>query len=537
MTEQFFSTGGLGGQKGKLFFYHIGTNKSQSSPRLVAYDGLIGKQGKDARTCDSLALNVRIDAELKKVVFIFVPLHHSFSSQFTVLNHTSSGKCEPLYVTVDPPNQIDSNEIDISTAILQYRSILLKYMKEDASRATVLQETYRAIDINNRISHEDSLNVLLSEAMELERIYSELKNSIDMTLMYERLLHRVERVLFTDPNKDDELSLTHLRSMLYFKLDDMRALSDGSFIVNLEQFAKSVSTRIELGYRLFIPITRMTDSELQNDLNKLMFNVHGHSFLDQYQQVIEWFHLIYFPFAIDYLEKYRLPSSPSSYADLNAIVSMTTSHLNTLSLDIRDIHWNNSATMLDVKHMIATDPQNAIYMWRNADIRDDIRQLFDGKKITLLADVKRSQFNALKFNAIDVVLRSSEQTVNDRLKIALNGFQLNVNHTGRSSFRCNSHFYQIDSKSTFLIFNFAENRSQMSRNDETIADKLSNNYPFLSPFTLWEIQIVGSVKNSLQEIAPFRESNIDIELHVTGKYLKEEAKICDANLAKLYTQI
>ncbi|XP_037042709.1 uncharacterized protein LOC119079030 [Bradysia coprophila] len=531
--------GGLGGRRGELRFYHIGNNKSQSTPRLVAYDGNIGKQGKDGRTCESLALNIRIDAKLQKAIFIFVPLHHSFSSQVTILNHTSSSRCEPLYLTTFSSDPSEPNEIDFSSAILRFKRFLLKNMKnDDASQAAIVQETYKAMDIDNRINYENSLNGLLMEAVELEKIYFELESSIDVTSLYERLLHRVERVMLKHANKDDERSLTHLRFILYLKLDDMRALSDTTLFVNLEQFTKTVASRIELAYRLVSPIKDVNDAESQTNLNQLLYNVHQNSFLDQYHQAIEWFRFIYFPFAASYLENYRLPASPSAYADLNAIVSMTTSHLNTLSQDIKNIDWNNSGIMLNLNHTYLTDPQNALYIWRNADVRNEIRQLFTGRKVTLLADVRTSRFNAFKFNTIDVVFRSSEQTVNDRLKKVLSSFQLNLNHTGRSSFRCNTNFYQIDSKPTFLISRFAEDRTQESRNDVT--DKLRNNYPILSPFTLWELQLVENDKSVplLDAIAQFRELDIDIELHVTGTYIEEQVPICDnENLAKLYTPI
>lgn len=71
---------------------------SELTPKLFADDGSVGKSGADAKACESLALDVKIDTELKKVVFIFLPLHHSFTSTFTVLNHTDSSKCTPKIV-------------------------------------------------------------------------------------------------------------------------------------------------------------------------------------------------------------------------------------------------------------------------------------------------------------------------------------------------------------------------------------------------------------------------------------------------------
>lgn len=533
---KFLPTGGFGGRKGKLIFNHVGSNKAQSLPRLVAYDGSVGKQGKDGRTCESLALNIHIDTKLEKVIFIFVPLHHSFSSQFTVLNHTNSSKCEPLYITTEPSDQSEPTDIDSLSAILRYKRFLLENMKTDETTQAV-QETYKAIDINKEINYDNSLRGLLLEALQVEKIYFELKNSVDVTPLYERLLNRVERVMLKDTNKDDERPLTRLRFILYSKLDDIRAVSDTSPIVNLEQFTKTVASRIELGYRLVSPLTNVDDVELQNNLNQLLENVHGNSFLDQYHQVIEWFRRIYFPFAVDYLDKYRLPESTSSYSDLNAIVSMTTSHLNTLNQDIKTIDWNNGAIMMSLSYSNLTEPQNAFYVWRSAA---EVRDLFEGRKITLLADVRKSRFNAFRFNTIEIIFRSSEKTVNDRLNNVLSGFQLNLNHTGRSSFRCNSNFYQTDSRPTFIVLSFAKNQTQVSKSRNDVYDKLRTNYPILSPFTLWELQLVGMDKSSpfFSELTQFKELDFDIELHVTGRYIEEQVSICDnVNLPNFYTQI
>lgn len=506
-------------------------------PKFIANDGSAGKMGKDAKTCESLALDVRIDTELKKIVFLFLPLHHSFTSQFTILNHTNSSKCAPQYVESIRETRIlqsTPTEVKIVSPVLRYKRFLLENMKNE-SLTTIIQNAYESIDGNTEINDEYSLDALLSEACELEKNYFELKKILSLLPLYQRLSDRIESLNSNDGgNADEQMAKTRLRLILSMKLRDL--LEDDNLIVNIELFTKVAVAHIKTRNAQIYSKLNISDVGLQNNLNRLQFGVDGNYMLDMHYHVIKGFRLSFFPFALDYLEMYQLPASFMEYEDLNAISSATINSLRTLSRTINAINSNHARIVMHKNSM----DSNALYTWKNSDVRNKIRRLFAGEKITLLADVKQSenQFNAIKFNSIDLVFRTPVENLNDRLYYVLGSFMVKLNHTGTSAFRCNNKFYELTSDPMLIMSSFEKDKSQVPLSRNIVYDMLRENRPLLSPYTLWEIQLGDVNENgNFHGLQPFIEL-VDIELHGTGQYIRERASICEnENLTKFYSVV
>lgn len=417
---------------------------------------------------------------------------------------------------------------------------------KNESLKNVIQRAYEAIDENTEINDEYSLDALVMEACELEKNYFELKKLVDLVSMYQRLSKRIkslERLESHRLTENDRIALSRLGYILSMKLANLREYDD-SLIVNIDLFTEVVAEQIKTKNELVLPNLNISDVELRNDLELLQFGFYGNYFLDTYYHIIEGFQLTFFPFAVDYLKMYRLPTSFLSYEDLNAIALATTNNLNTLSQSIDAIN-SNRARIVKIKNSIdQTNREDAFYTWKNYDVREKIRKLFAGEKITLLADVKqtKNRFNSIKFNTIELVFRLSELSqqndyFNDRLNYILEILEVKFNHTGVSTFRCNDNFYQMTTEPIFILSSFAKGTSKIPLSRNLVYDMLRENRPVLSPFTLWEIQLSGVNEHDVNfdVLEPFVEL-VDIELHGTGKYIRENASICEnENLAKFYS--
>ncbi|XP_037051928.1 uncharacterized protein LOC119085609 [Bradysia coprophila] len=533
--------GGFGGRRGNFQFKYTGNNNTESTPKFVGNDGFNGKPGKDGKLCENLALDVHIAAELKRVVFIAFPLHYSLSSHFNVLNHTKSSKCSPVYVSSNEttvssassePTQIET----VSSGILSYKKFLLENMNND-TLTTMVQEAYRAIDENQEINDENSLSGLVLEALELERNYFVLKNSINMIPLYRRLFQRIKTGKMNAQNEQDSRVRQYLRSIFQQKLSDLRLAKNSQlYLMNLS-YIESITNAIEYGNE-DVPI--ITDVSLQKKLNKLRFLANGNHILGIYHRAIEQFRLSYFPFAVDYLKHYRLSAKTSAYSNLDHIIGTTINNLKVLSRNIESIR--STEEIWTINNLDGTDPQDAFYVWENKDFRDEIRSLFEGKEITLLSDIKlaKKQFNAIKFNTIDLVFRSSEQSVTDQLNDVLKSFNVRFKHPGRSLIRCNGNFYEMisDPMSLEVSFEKDEHLAPMTRSGNYAM--LRYNDPILSPYTLWQIQLLEEYvpTRNISDLIQFSELDIDIEFHGFGRYIEENATICEGEkLAKFYTQI
>ena len=170
------------------------------------------------------------------------------------------------------------------------------------------------------------------------------------------------------------------------------------------------------------------------------------------------------------------------------------------------------------------------YAWSNREVSDQIKQLFNGKKIYLLADVTRSdRRNAVKFSTINIEFRSANQTVKDQLTELLESFHVSMTHMGESNYRCNHEFYTIPSRPLTIEFSFGErNNKPIDRN--AAYDKLASGFSLLSPYTLWAIQLKYG---DFDKLKPFSDL-VDIELHGSGQYVEEDAPICNSYLEKYY---
>ncbi len=531
-----FVTGGHGGKRGKFTFKHVGPgyNISEDTPFFIALrDGTMGKSGYNADTCDTFALDVRIDAELKKVVFIILPVHHSVSSTFTMLNHTMSSKClTAVYVrTNETIISSMSSEIDTVSSVIRYKRFLIENMK-NASVAHHAQQMYKVIDENPELNSEISIIGLLLEACQLERNYADLKNSISVIYPYRRLWKRVKSLNTKGLTQDERNARSNLRSILDVKLLDIFKSYD--IPLNIKETIKSIERR-----RYRIPTSQnIDDVDLQNKINQFRYAVNENHIVAEFHDTIEKFTLTYFPFSVDYLDEFHIPTYID---DLDELISAATTKLNRLSQIVENIK-SSSVGITHLHYDNDTNPKNALYIWKGADVRDEIGKLFEGKKIKLLADVNQSQkkFNAYKFNTLELVFRSTNQTVNSQLNDVLKGFELDLDHNGVSAFRCNNHIYQLKSEPLYISSSFKKDESQLPLSRSKAYDELRLNEPMLSPFTLWEIQLGKYHRRNIDdsnyaELTEFGQFDFDIEMHGFGYHLQEDVPICEnENLEKYF---
>ncbi|KAJ6641396.1 hypothetical protein Bhyg_06335 [Pseudolycoriella hygida] len=524
--------GGPGGRSGKVDFSTLTDGETDSEPKHVTNDGLVGLSGKNG-DCKNFALDVRIDAELKEASLV--------SSRFTALDHAESFKCSPMYEKniesiATQAVLIYPSRFDFS--VVRYKQFLLESMRNE-SLTVGAQKMYLAIGENSEITSDFSLKAMVMEVFELEKNFIELKEKIDLTPFYKRLSHRLETIQPYFFGTDRE-GLFKLQEILEHKLFDFD--SDSGLIVDVRGFAEIIVPKIERSGNRIAMITVMRDEELKNALNNLTLSVNENFVLNEYSRAIKGFQLSYFPYAANYLENYRLPTSPSSYNDINDLVKATTKKLNTLAENIGRVIPHNALIMK--KHFVnSANPMSALYIWKNEDIRDKIRKLFDGEKISLLADVKKStdRFNLFKFNTIDLVFRSSDPSVNSKLNRTLRHFEIDASYVGPSNFRCNNHFYQLKCDPTLIFFSYEKSRrDQGPVMKNGVYVKLKENDAVLSPYTLWEFSLNADFNTNkhFRELAQFSHENIDIELHGTGTYLLENSPVCENNnLAKFYNRI
>lgn len=543
----------MAGLNGTYVFKYIGSDSVHAEPKFITNIGSVGRTGKDANACKTTALNLRINSKLEKVILISLPLRHKFSSHLNIVNSVDSNKCSTTFVrsNATETSQSKPNIIDTVSAIIGYKTFLLEHMK-NVSIKEIAQKTYDAIDTDNEINRNYTINAIVLEANVLEEKFFELEKSIDLVPLYQRLLEKIELIRqdirdATFGNRrllqDFRNALPILRSILLTKIKDLQ--NESSLIVDIEMYHEVPIFDIERRKESVGQNLNISDVQLRNNVNELQFKVNANYILATYYHFIDGFKLTFFPFAAEFLEMYQLSSSLSTYADIKALISVTTSNLKSLVQRIQEIKIN-SGDMVILKNSIdSNNTRDAFYVWKNLEVRDDIRRLFAGEKVKFLADIKQPRnynFNAIKFSVVDLVFRSSNQVTNDYLKDILTYFQTDfLVHSGVSDFRCNDDFYKISSNPVFISFSFDKDSDQIPRSRNLVYKMLKENRPLLSPYTQWEIQlkVINPRRHSVSfdDLSSFVDQ-VDMELHGTGEYIRENASICDnSNLSKFYALV
>lgn len=266
--------------------------------------------------------------------------------------------------------------------------------------------------------------------------------------------------------------------------------------------------------------------QTQEDIIELKHYLHANLILSQCYRAINAFKQAMFPYAVDYLDIYGFPNDFNT-KNFDDIIAIATNKM--ISLKERITVYNS--TVINGNDMFTHlahfdndhNSRGPFYVWKNAEVRNKIEQLFDGEKIYFDADIMKSDTrNAVKFNVIDLKFNSNNQTIDDQLNKVLQQFQVSLTHMGESDYGCNNVFYTISSDPLTIEFNFTEkNRPPTDRN--IAYDKLMNGIKMLSPYTLWTIQLSTG---SFQRLKPFA-GLVDIELHGHGQYVKENATICN----------
>lgn len=269
----------------------------------------------------------------------------------------------------------------------------------------------------------------------------------------------------------------------------------------------------------------------------LQFNLQANIILSQYNRAIEAFKQAAFPFAARYLDMYQLPAALSVDRNISSVIAAVADRAESLSTRMKELNTTVINEDDGRIHLAYFDRDSAgiqpFYVWPNNEVKDKLNELFDGKKIYLTADVKRSsKWNAIKFNVVDLQFHSSNQSISEELNRILQSFHVSLTHMGESDYRCNDQFYTINSRPQTIKYSFGK-RNQEPVDRSVVYDKLRSGVKLLSPYTLWAIQLS---RGPFEELKPFVDS-VDIELHGKGQYVNEGAGICNTDLGKYYSHM
>ncbi|XP_051167641.1 uncharacterized protein LOC127285583 [Leptopilina boulardi] len=163
---------------------------------------------------------------------------------------------------------------------------------------------------------------------------------------------------------------------------------------------------------------------------------------------------------------------------------------------------------------------SAFYTWKNSTHSSDIKDILEGKRVELFANISQEPgLNAVKFKNIEVLFSSPNNEINVQLKEDFKEFQILFIHNGDSYYRCSDKVHVIKSGTYSSLY-------------ESIASKrnkreASNIDYVLSPFATWTLQL-QPIRNgqNFGSLAKY-VNRVNLELVGEGQYLLANKNICN----------
>lgn len=196
------------------------------------------------------------------------------------------------------------------------------------------------------------------------------------------------------------------------------------------------------------------------------------------------------------------------------------------------------------------------YTFKSRDFKTEFRRLLNGEEIMIGADiVKGINQNAVKFNEIEIQFKLSDEKAQIELNSELQKFSVRMTMVGNHYYRCGNKFYYLSIDDNAVIeYSFKKDpttRKPIKFND--VYRKLSeNSYYFLSPYTMWKIQLIKlaedfpqielndtMIQNQFGKLKKFERETINLELCGHGQYSRKGGEfsneVCNGEIEKYYS--
>jgi len=284
-------------------------------------------------------------------------------------------------------------------------------------------------------------------------------------------------------------------------------------------------------------------TEYEADVTALNMNIQSNLVLLEFENAMLAFRQWVFPFAWIYLEQNYLPESQRPVRDVETLRSLvaTASKQMKSAKDNITMYWSTISShekfFFESKFYANEKIGGPFYLWPQKEFKEEIRALFKGEKITLLADVGRSaefvkKRMAVKFMKIFIRfnLKGDDVKRMERFEDTLEYFVVNMVHNGTSYYEFEDGVYVIRGDPVTLSYGVKGSKKGDPDIKSESRQKLIKGDLLLSPFTLWNIQLTADRKEGFKKIKEF-VSDVSLELAGVGKYIYDpEDKLAPMDL-------
>ncbi|GFT48415.1 uncharacterized protein NPIL_178081 [Nephila pilipes] len=294
---------------------------------------------------------------------------------------------------------------------------------------------------------------------------------------------------------------------------------------NLANYIADISSPVATGIKL-------SDSKLQKAVIDLEILIRSNLVLQQYKTAIDAFKQWVFPFAHNYLQDYQLPTHLKLEGSVENLVTDAVKQIEDLKSKIGLYKTSINKTDEYIQNgefssrYVSTDP---FFVWENEKYGSVISNLLSGREVVMKADVIKSapDKDAIKFSLIELGFKSKNKTLQTELNYVLKEYDIKATHLGSSYYRFADKIFLIPSESQTIRYSFEKNSVEEPLRKNNVYQKIRKGDLMLSPYALWELQLVNATNRvSFHELKVYQNA-IDLELTGYGSYVVKEASVLD----------
>jgi len=184
-------------------------------------------------------------------------------------------------------------------------------------------------------------------------------------------------------------------------------------------------------------------------------------------------------------------------------------------------------------HHVSSHP---FYIWKNEQHKDLISKLLSGQPIVVKADITASapDKDAVKFNLIEINLKSANATRQQELNNTLKGFKVKATHLGNSYYRYDDQFYVISNPSQVIKYSFEKSATGVPMHSNHVYNKIKSGGLMLSPYAMWKFQLINLTNRITFKQLTMYKDEVDLELVGTGSYVTKGVHIPDLHIEHYY---
>lgn len=279
--------------------------------------------------------------------------------------------------------------------------------------------------------------------------------------------------------------------------------------------------------------------------------------MDQYEIAVHSFKQHLFPFAQIYLSTFGLTTGLQAN-DTKIIVRRAAAEVSYLQDQLKLLHISIGKFDREIFGNIDFDSADSsiakpFYTFKSREHKDDFRRLLKGDKIIVNIDIRKSfNQNAVKFNEIGIRLKLVDEKLQSKFDAVLQNFGVRMTMMGHNYYRCGKKIYYLSVDDNYVIeYSFKKHKDGKPKKYNEAYRKVSEKFFFLSPYTMWRIQLVrifddfpGENKkeqnksDSFSELKNYTSASINMEIIGRGQYFRSGGvfanEVCTTEIEKYF---